>query len=142
MAQVERGASRIYHTGQGPPFLPKYLTAALLATSAGSLALLSLVVLVGGSPIRDSVRWGETIHDVWARVRCPKRHRAAVISIALLFEERAAAPSARAVVAGLRRRHLGPAVVLLHGRPRVYVEATGSFGARMARSPARSASCC
>jgi YihY family inner membrane protein len=86
MAQVERGANRIYGTEQDRPFLRKYLTAALLAATAGTLAVLSLVVLVGGSVIRDNVGWGGTIDTVWVVVRWPLGVALAVGAIALLFE--------------------------------------------------------
>ena len=129
MAQVERGANRIYGTEQDRPFLRKYLTAALLATTAGSLALLSVTILVGGSAIRDSVGWGETIDGVWAIVSWPAGIALAVASIALLFEH---AP---------RRRQPEPSWLAFGAATSaflwlcfmaifvVYVEATGSFGA-------------
>src|SRR3712207_5867209 len=49
MAQVERGANRIYGVERDRPFVRKYLTALLIALSAGLMALLSFVVLVGGA---------------------------------------------------------------------------------------------
>lgn len=129
MAQVERGANRIYGTEKDRPFLRKYLTAALLMASAGSLAVLSLVVLVGGSAIRDSVAWGETIDAVWAAVRWPIGVVLAVTSIALLFEHapRRRQPEASWLAFGAAISTLlwFCFIALLV----VYVEATGSFGA-------------
>jgi YihY family inner membrane protein len=129
MAQVERGANRIYGTEKDRPFLRKYLTAALLMASAGSLAVLSLVVLVGGSAIRDSVAWGETIDAVWAAVRWPIGVALAVTSIALLFEHapRRRQPEASWLAFGAAISALlwFCFIALLV----VYVEATGSFGA-------------
>ena len=129
MAQVERGANRIYGTEQDRPFLRKYLTAALLATTAGSLAVLSVAVLVGGSAIRDSVAWGETIDGVWAAVRWPVGIALAVASIALLFEHaprrRQPEPSWLAFGAAASALLWLCFMALLV----VYVEATGSFGA-------------
>jgi uncharacterized BrkB/YihY/UPF0761 family membrane protein len=86
MAQVERGANRIYGTESDRPFLRKYLTAAALAATAGTLALLSLVVLVGGSAIRDAVGWGDTLDDIWRVARWPLGIAMAVASVALLLE--------------------------------------------------------
>jgi YihY family inner membrane protein len=129
MAQVERGANRIYGTEQDRPFLRKYLTAALLAASAGFLATLSLVVLVGGSAIRDSVGWGDTIDDVWVVVRWPLGIGLAVGSIALLFEH---APRRRQPEPSWLAFGAATAAVLwltFMAVLVVYVEATGSFGA-------------
>jgi YihY family inner membrane protein len=129
MAQVERGANRIYGTEQDRPFLRKYLTAALLFASAGLLATLSLVVLVGGSAIRDSVGWGDTIDDVWVVVRWPLGIAFAVGALALLFEHapRRRQPEASWLAVGAATSAvlwlLFMAVLV------VYVEATGSFGA-------------
>ena len=129
MAQVERGANRIYGTESDRPFLRKYLTAAMLAATAGTLALLSLVVLVGGSAIRDSVGWGDTLSDIWRVARWPLGIGLAVGSIALLFEHaprrRQPEPSwlAFGAVAAAALWLVFMALFAL------YVEATGSFGA-------------
>lgn len=129
MAQVERGANRIYGTERDRPFLRKYATAAVLAGTAGSLALLSLAVLVGGSAIRDSVGWGGTIDGVWDIARWPVGIALAVGSIAVLFEyaprRRQPEPSWLAFGAATSALlWLCFMAVLV-----VYVEATGSFGA-------------
>jgi YihY family inner membrane protein len=129
MAQIERGANRIYGTEKDRPFLRKYLTAALLAATAGSLAVLSLVVLIGGSAIRDSVAWGETIDDVWVVTRWPIGIVLAVAAIALLFEH---APRRRQPEASWLAFGAATSAVLwlcFMAVLVVYVEATGSFGA-------------
>ncbi|MDP9384578.1 MAG: YihY/virulence factor BrkB family protein [Actinomycetota bacterium] len=129
MAQVERGANRIYGTEQDRPFLRKYLTAAVLAATAGSLAVMSAAILVGGSAIRDSVGWGGTIDDVWAVARWPVGVTLAVTSIALLFEH---APRRRQPEASWLAFGAGIAALLWFAFMAVfvvYVEATGSFGA-------------
>src|ERR687898_978183 len=51
------------------PFLWKYLAGLGLALTAGVLALLSLVVLMGGAAIRDTFDWGETLDTVWKIAR-------------------------------------------------------------------------
>ena len=129
MAQVERGANRIYGTEKDRPFVHKYLNAALLAATAGSLALLSFAVLVGGSAIRDSVGWGDRIDDVWTIARWPVGAALAIGAIALLFERaprrRQPEPSWLALgAAAAALLWIGFMAVLV-----VYVEATGSFGA-------------
>ncbi len=129
LAQVERGANRIYGTEIDRPFLRKYLTAAMLAATAGSLAVLSVTVLLGGSALRDSVGWGETIDDVWVVVRWPVGVAFAVMSIALLFEH---APRRRQPEASwLAFGAIISAVLWLCFMAvlAVYLEATDSFGA-------------
>ena len=129
MAQVERGANRIYGTESDRPFLRKYGTAAVLAATAGTLATLSLVLLVGGSTIRDSVGFGDTIDDVWSVARWPVGVVLAIASIALLFEH---APRRRQPEPSWLAFGAATAAVLWLGFMAVlvvYVEATGSFGA-------------
>ena len=86
MAQVERGANRIYGVERDRPFVAKYLRALLLALTAGILAMLSLILLVGGAAIRDSVSWSEAIDTVWQIARWPLGLIFSVASVALLFE--------------------------------------------------------
>jgi YihY family inner membrane protein len=129
MAQVERGANRIYGTERDRPFLRKYLTAAALAATAGTLAILSAALLMGGSAIRASVGWSDTVDTIWAIARWPAGAALAVTSIALLF---AWAP---------RRRQPEPSwlafgaiaatvlwLVFMAGLT-VYISATENFGA-------------
>jgi YihY family inner membrane protein len=129
MAQVERGANRIYGTEQDRPFVRKYLTAALLAGTAGSSALAAVAVLVGGSAIRDSVGWGELLDAAWVALRWPVGVALAVTSIALLFEHaprrRQPEPSWLAFGAGTSAILWFCFMALLV----VYLEATDSFGA-------------
>jgi YihY family inner membrane protein len=129
MAQVERGANRLYGTEQDRPFVRKYLTGALLLASAGTLAVLSAVVLVGGVAIRDSVGWGDTLDAVWSVVRWPLGATFAVGAIALLFEHapRRRQPEASWLAVGSAISALlwlMFMVILI-----AYVEVTGNFGA-------------
>jgi uncharacterized BrkB/YihY/UPF0761 family membrane protein len=64
MGQVERGANRIYGVERDRPFLRKYLVGLALALTAGLFALLSLVVLMGGTASRDALDWGETFDSI------------------------------------------------------------------------------
>jgi YihY family inner membrane protein len=129
MAQIERGANRLYGTEQDRPFLRKYLTAALLMASAGTLAVLAGILLVGGVAIRESVGWGKTLDDVWSVVRWPLGAVLIVGSIALLFEyaPRRRQPEASWLAVGAAISALLWLlfmVILI-----AYVEATGNFGA-------------
>jgi YihY family inner membrane protein len=86
MAQIERGANRIYGTERDRPFVRKYLTALGVALSAGVLALLSLVVLVGGSAIRDAAGWSDGFDSFWGVARWPLGLVFVVASVSILFE--------------------------------------------------------
>jgi len=129
MAQIERGANRIYGVESDRPFLRKYLTGAILAATAGSLAALSAAILVGGSAIRDSVGFGDVIDDVWVILRWPLGIALAIASIALLFEHapRRRQPEFTWLAFGAATSALlwlcFMAVFVL------YLETTGSFGA-------------
>ena len=128
MAQVERGANRIYGIERDRPFLSKYLRALLLASSAGLLALLSLILLMGGAAIRDSVDWSETSTpsgawhagrsgspSCWARWPCCSR--------------RAAATPARGVVLAFGAGVSAGLWLIFMGGLFVTLELTDSFGA-------------
>ncbi len=129
MAQVERGANRIYGIERDRPFLRKYLTALLLALSAGVMTLLAVVTLMGGQAIREQVGWSATADTIWAIARWPLALALIVASVALLFER---APRRRqpewswlavgaAVSAG--------AWLVFMGALALYVDVAGSFGA-------------
>lgn len=129
MAQVERGANRIYGTERDRPFVHKYANAAGLAATAGVLAVLSVAVLIGGAAIRDSIGWNETIDGVWVVARWPVGVALAVASIALLFER---APRRRQPEPSWLAFGAGMSVLLwlvFMAALVVYVEATDGFGA-------------
>lgn len=129
MAQVERGANRIYGVERDRPFVAKYLRALLLALTAGLLAILSLILLVGGAAIRDSVSWSESIDTVWRIARWPLGLTFTVASVALLFEfsPRRRQPEASWLAVGA-----GVAAALwlvFVGGLYLFLETTDSFGA-------------
>jgi YihY family inner membrane protein len=129
MAQVERGANRLYGVERDRPFLAKYLRALLLAMTAGLLALLSLILVVGGAAIRDAVTWSESIDTVWKIARWPMGLILAVASVALLFEY---APRRRQPEASWLALGSGVAAALwlaFVGVLSLILEATNSFGA-------------
>ena len=129
MGQLERGANRLYGVERDRPFMWKYGVGLGLALTAGLLALLSFVVLVGGSAIRESVPWSETLDSVWGVARWPLGLVFAIASVSLLFW---AAP---------RRRQPEPSWLAfgavastllwlaLMGVLALYIEATDQFGA-------------
>jgi YihY family inner membrane protein len=129
MAQIERGANRLYGVERDRPFVRKYLTALAMAATAGVLALLSLVVLMGGAAIRDSVGWGGEAEAVWRILRWPLGVAFAVCSVALLFQR---SPRRRQPEASWLAFGAGVSVVLWLAFMAVlalYIDATESFGA-------------
>jgi YihY family inner membrane protein len=129
MAQVERGANRIYGVERDRPFAHKYLTALLLAMSAGLLALLSLIVLMGGAAIRDAVNWSDGFDAVWRSARWPLGLAFAVASVSLLFEH---SPRRRQPEASWLAFGAAVSVVLwlaFMALLAIYIDATDSFGA-------------
>ncbi len=129
MAQVERGANRIYGVKRDRPFARKYLTGALLAMSAGLFALLSVVLLMGGAAIRDAGDWSEGLDTLWQIARWPLGLIFAGASVALLFEH---SPRRRQPEASWLAFGAAVSVALwlaFMGLLAVYLEATDSFGA-------------
>ena len=129
LAQVERGANRIYGVERDRPFVRKYLIALLLALSAGVLGLLSLVLLVGGTAIRDAVDGGDTFDLVWTIARWPVGLAFVVASVSLLFEysprRRQPEPSWLAFGAAAA----AALWLVFMGLLALYINATDSFGA-------------
>jgi YihY family inner membrane protein len=89
MAQIERGANRIYGVERDRPALLKYARAAVLALTAGVPALLGFLILVGGGPMGDSVdrhyHWGAVANLAWHLTRWPLSLGLTVLAVALLF---------------------------------------------------------
>ncbi|WP_298803864.1 YihY/virulence factor BrkB family protein [uncultured Pseudokineococcus sp.] len=61
MAQVERGANRIYGVERDRPFVRRYARAAVMAVVAGLPALAGFVLLVGSGPA------GDAVHEIYGR---------------------------------------------------------------------------
>ena len=75
MAQVERGANRIYGIQRDRPVAAKYGTALFLALTAGLPALLGFLLLVAGGAVGDAIvaayRGGDALPAWWPLVRWP-----------------------------------------------------------------------
>ncbi|HEX8207458.1 MAG TPA: YihY/virulence factor BrkB family protein [Solirubrobacteraceae bacterium] len=129
MAQIERGVNRLYGVERDRPFLRKYLNALVLALTAGLLALLSVILLVGGSALRDAAGWSDGFDTFWRVARWPLGLAFAVTAVALLFERaprrRQPEPSWLAFGAGASTALW----LLFMGVLAIYLEATDSFGA-------------
>ena len=91
MAQIERGANRIYGVERDRPGPAKYLRAAILAVVAGMPALFGFLLLVGGSAAGDSAAeefgWGSAMRISWDWVRWPVSLALIVFAVGLLFEK-------------------------------------------------------
>ncbi|MEU2615634.1 YihY/virulence factor BrkB family protein [Micromonospora sp. NPDC007271] len=89
MAQIERGANRIYGVERDRPALAKYVRAAVLAVAAGLPALAGFLILVGGRATGDSVQrhyaWGGFANAAWDVVRWPLSFGLTVLAVAVLF---------------------------------------------------------
>ena len=89
MAQIERGANRIYGVERDRPALAKYVRAAILAVTAGVPALIGFLILVGGRAMGDSVQrhyeWGGFADGAWDVIRWPLSLGLTVLAVAVLF---------------------------------------------------------
>jgi YihY family inner membrane protein len=90
MAQIERGANRIYGVERDRPALFKYLRATLLMAVAGVPALIGFLLLVAGRPFGESAErhweWPGTIRVAWDVVRWPLSLALIVVAVGLLFK--------------------------------------------------------
>ena len=129
MAQIERGANRIYGVERDRPLLRKYGTALLLACSAGVLGVLSVIILVGGATIGNALDLGANFDRAWSIARWPLGLVFVVTSVSLLFEHspRRRQPEASWLAVGA----VTAAILWLAfmGLLALYIDATDSFGA-------------
>jgi len=129
MAQVERGANRLYGVEVDRPFLRKYLVAAGLAFTAGVAGMLALFTLVAGSTLREDLGGGDGFDSVWSVARWPLGLVLVVTSVSLLFSY---APKRKQP--DLSWRAFGAAVssvlwIAFMGLLALYIDATANFGA-------------
>lgn len=96
MAQVERGANRIYGMERDRPFHRKYGRAIVLALTAGALMLTGFTAMVGGSAIGGALAqvygWSPSLRQAFDIVRWPLGFLLALVSTSVLFR---AAPRRR-----------------------------------------------
>ena len=86
MAQVERGANRIYGVERDRPTKDRYLTAFRLAVSAGLLITLAFVLIVAGTEIASAFGLSGPIGFLWNLMQWPLSIASVVIAFALLFQ--------------------------------------------------------
>lgn len=89
MAQIERGANRIYGVERDRPFLAKYGRALVLAVAAGLPLVGGFLILVGGKAVggalAETFHWGEAAQDVWGWLRIPVGVLLTWLASAVLF---------------------------------------------------------
>jgi YihY family inner membrane protein len=89
VAQIERGANRIYGVQRDRPTVQKYLRALLLTVGAGLPALVSFLMLVAGGAIGASMQrwyhWSPATATAWNIVRWPVSLGLTVITVSVLF---------------------------------------------------------
>ncbi len=129
MAQVERGANRIYGLERDRGPLRRYGRAALLACTAGTLVAAAVAVVVAGDAARDLVDLDRELDVAWALARWPAGVVLITAAVALLFRY---VPNRRQPETSWLAVGAAVAVVLwlaLTGVLALYVEASDSFGA-------------
>jgi len=129
MAQVERGANRIYGVERDRPPLARYSLAFLLTCTAGMLVVAVLTVVVAGDALRQALGVDADLGLAWRILRWPVVCVVLGVATALLFTRvpRRRQPEASwlAVGAGLSVALW----VVLTAVLGLLVDASGSFGA-------------
>jgi YihY family inner membrane protein len=89
MAQIERGANRIYGVERDRPSVAKYTRATVLMLVAGVPALFGFLLLVAGRPFGEAAErhwgWEGEVRVAWDFVRWPLSLVLTVIAVGLLF---------------------------------------------------------
>jgi YihY family inner membrane protein len=89
MAQIERGANRIYGVERDRPSVAKYTRATILMLVAGLPALFGFLLLVAGRPFGDAAErhwgWEGETRVAWDFIRWPLSLVLTVIAVGLLF---------------------------------------------------------
>ncbi|MFB9883213.1 YihY/virulence factor BrkB family protein [Planobispora siamensis] len=133
MAQIERGANRIYGVERDRPFHRKYGRALLMAVTAGAFMTAGFVMMVGGGAIGRALAevygWDEPARNAFVLIRWPLGFLLALMSTSVLFR---AAPRRRQpghtwlAFGALVALVLWTVFTLLLA---LYTESSGTFGA-------------
>jgi YihY family inner membrane protein len=107
MAQIERGANRLYGVRRDRPALPKYARAVVLTVAAGLPAFSGFVMIVTGEAVGDALErvygWGVWTERVWTVVHLPAALVMTMAAVVLLFRHapRRRQPSVRWLLPGV-----------------------------------------
>jgi YihY family inner membrane protein len=133
MAQVERGANRIYGIDGDRPGVPKFVRAAVLTAVLAVPVGLGFLLLVAGGPFGEAMTevygWSSTTELVWDVVRWPAGLLLTTVAIAVILDY---APRRRQPSLSWLSLGAGVAValtMLASGLLAVYVNLSASFGA-------------
>ena len=89
MAQIERGANRLYGIRRDRPVMRKYARAVVLTAVAGLPAFCGFVMIVAGKAVGDALEraygWEVWTERVWAVVHLPVALLLTVAAVVLLF---------------------------------------------------------
>ena len=129
MAQIERGANRIYGTERDRPFLRKYGNALLLTVTAGLATLLAVVVLVGGRAIRHAIGPSDALDTVLSIARWPVGLALVVGALALLLTRAPRRRQPEASWLALGAALSGILWLAFMGLLALYIDVTDQFGA-------------
>jgi YihY family inner membrane protein len=86
MAQVERGANRIYGVERDRPGKDRYLSAFRLAVSAGLLIAIAFVIGIAGTDVAKAFGLSGPLSAVWRLLQWPLSVALVVAATALLFQ--------------------------------------------------------
>jgi YihY family inner membrane protein len=86
MAQIERGANRIYGVERDRLAKDRYLTAFRLAVSAGLLMVVAFVLIIAGADVSGAIGLSGPVRSVWRLLQWPLSIALAVAGFALLFQ--------------------------------------------------------
>jgi YihY family inner membrane protein len=128
MAQVERGANRIYGIERDRPTKDRYLTAFKLAVSAGVLITLAFVLIVAGADISKAIGLSGAVQVIWRLLQWPLSIAFVVVAFALLFQR---APRRRQPAASWLAVGSAMSVLLwfvLTGLLALYLQGSKAFG--------------
>jgi YihY family inner membrane protein len=132
VAQVERGANRIYGISRDRPGVVKYTRAAVLSAVIALPVGLGFLLLVAGDPFGEAMRqvygWSGTTDQVWDLVRWPVGLLVTTFATTVMFDH---APMRRQPSLSWLALGAGLAVALVmvaSGLLALYVHVSGSFG--------------
>jgi YihY family inner membrane protein len=132
LAQIERGANRIYGISRDRPGVPKYTRAAVLTAVLALPVALGFLLLVAGGPLGDAMQqvygWSEAAETTWDIARWPVGVLVTTLAVTVVmdYSPRRRQPSLSWLALGA-----GLAValsMLASGLLAVYVTLSSAFG--------------
>lgn len=131
MAQIERGANRIYGSDLDRPTLPRYLRALALALTVGLAIGLGFLLMAAGESLGDAAvevyGWNDLAEDSWDAVRWPLGLALTVAAMTTLLR---LSPNRRQPGMSWLACGAGLSVILwlfASGALALYIELSGSF---------------